>query len=247
MATLKELENLMAQTWAAIRESKAADEAARKEILESIRELTEFDKKIKLEMAETRRETAEFDNKIKLEMAETRREMSETRRKMEESLDRASKSVEKLSKTVDYWVGRFGNTTGYITEMIIVPGIRKQMDKHGHKFDSLAARKEFYRKDGSAFTETDLLLENGKEVMIVEIKTHLTADDVEYQVKRLKKLRTREAEIKIAGKSLIAAVAGLSIDRDAKKMAGELGMYVIQVTESDKNIKVEAPAKVGRW
>jgi hypothetical protein len=160
----------------------------------------------------------------------------------------ASKAVADLAKTVNHWVGRFGNTTGYITEMIIVPGIRRQMDKHGHKFDSLSARKEFYRKDGSAFTETDMLLENGKEVMIVEIKTHLTKDDVEYQVKRLQKLRKREAEVKIAGKSLISAVAGLNIDEDARKQASELGMYVIKVIENDKNIKVEAPSRgVGRW
>jgi len=164
------------------------------------------------------------------------------------SIKDLTKANKELTKTVNYWVGRFGNTTGYITEMIIVPGIRRQMDKHGHKFDSLSARKEFYRKDGTAFTETDLLLENGEEVMIVEIKTHLTKDDVDYQVKRLQKLRKREEEVKIAGKSLISAVAGLTIDEDARQQADELGMYVIKVIESDKNIKVEAPSKgVGRW
>ncbi|MDR2592380.1 MAG: hypothetical protein LBC59_06185 [Chitinispirillales bacterium] len=208
MALSKELEENMAQAWAAIRDGAVAHKA-----------LTERVDKLSVTVDETSKTVAE-----------------------------TSKTVAELEKTVNYWVGRFGNTTGYITEMIIVPGIRKQMDKHGHQFDSVAARKEFYRKDGSAFAEADLLLENGKEVMIVEIKTHLTKDDVDDQVKRLKKLRTREVEVKIAGKSLISAVAGLSIDEDAKKMAADLGMYVIQVTENDKNIKIEAPAKgVGRW
>ncbi|GBU20705.1 hypothetical protein R80B4_00585 [Fibrobacteres bacterium R8-0-B4] len=209
MATIEELEGMMAEVWAMMKEN------------EEIR----------------KRSAAEAEEARKRSAAEA-----------EESRSEVDAAIKALSKTVDHWVGRFGNTTGYITEMIIVPGIRMQMDKLGHKFDSLSARKEFYRKDGSAFAETDLLLENGKEVMVVEIKTHLTKDDVDYQVKRLKKLRSREEEVKIAGKSLISGVAGVSIDKDARKMAGELGMYVIQVIESDKLIEVEAPANgVGRW
>jgi hypothetical protein len=231
MVTIEELENLMAQAWVAIREGA-----------ESVRELSES-------LQDTKRELTESIKDTKRELTES---IMDTKRELSESLQDTKKELrdaqKELSKTVNYWVGRFGNTTGYITEMIIVPGIRKQMGRHGHEFDSLAARKEFYRKDGSAFAETDLLLENGKEVMIVEIKTHLTRDDVDDQVKRLKKLRKREAEVKIAGKSLISAVAGLSIDEDAKKMAADLGMYVIQVIENDQNIKVVSPAKgVGRW
>ncbi|GBU20751.1 hypothetical protein R80B4_00636 [Fibrobacteres bacterium R8-0-B4] len=227
MATIEELEGMMAEVWAMMKENEEIRKRSAAEAEESRKRFDE-------ELAESCRKDEE-----------SRRKDEESRRKSRSEVDAAIKA---LSKTVDHWVGRFGNTTGYITEMIIVPGIRMQMDKLGHKFDSLSARKEFYRKDGSAFAETDLLLENGKEVMVVEIKTHLTKDDVDYQVKRLKKLRSREEEVKIAGKSLISGVAGLSIDEDAKKMAGELGMYVIQVIESDKLIEVEAPANgVGRW
>jgi len=224
MATIEELERIVAEIGVAMREGAEAAAESRRET----------DRAIKA-MAEAAAEAA----------AESRKELELT---MEKSRREVDASIDKLSKTVDRWAGRFGNTTGYITEMILVPGIRKKMDSHGHRFESLSARREFYRRDGSVFTEVDVLLENDKEVMIVEIKTHLTTDNVEYQVKRLNRLRKGETEAKITGRSLIAAVAGLSIDEDAREMAKELGMYVIQITENDSSITVEAPDKgVGRW
>jgi len=205
MATLEELENIVAGIGIAMREAAEA----RKETDRAIKELTESHKESVLDLKETQKD---------------------------------------LSKTVNYWVGRFGNTTGYITEMILLPGIRKKMDEYGYQFDSVAARKEFYRKGGGgAFTEADLILENGKEVMIVEVKTHLTKDDVNDQIERLNRLRKNEKEAKMEGKALISAVAGIRIDRDAKRIAKELGMYIIQLIESDKNITVDPPETVGRW
>jgi uncharacterized protein YigA (DUF484 family) len=219
MATVKELEGIMTEIQVTMKEEAEARKKSRKEL-----------------------------DVIMKELAEAHKETEAAIKSLTESQKVTEASLDSLSKTVNHWVGRFGNTTGYITEMIIVPGIRKKMNEHGHHFESLAARKEFYRKDGSIFTEVDLILENDKEIMIVEIKTHLTKDEVEHHVKRLKRLRKGEKEAKIEDKSLIAAVAGLSVDKDAKEMAKELGMYVIQITESDKNIRVQAPAKgVGRW
>jgi predicted RecB family endonuclease len=121
------------------------------------------------------------------------------------------------------------------------------MKKFGHDFDSLAPRKQYYRKDGSMLAEVDLFLENGVEVMAVEVKTQFNAPAVEYHVKRLQLLRKHDAE-RLKNKDILAAIAGLNIDRDAQELASQLGMYVIKMVEDDKNITVIEPAgAVGKW
>ncbi|GBU21123.1 hypothetical protein R80B4_01012 [Fibrobacteres bacterium R8-0-B4] len=238
MATFEELESIVIGIGKAMRESEEIRLKSEKEIAEfrakSEKEAAEIRAKSEKELAEIRAKSAEARAKYDAELAEIRKKNEQTR--------------EDLTKNINYWTGRFGNTTGYITEMILLPGIRKKMDKLGHRFDSVAARKEFYRKkDGGALAEADLILENGKEVMIVEVKTHLRRDDVRDQIERLNLLRKNEKDARVEGKTLISGVAGVVIDKNAKKMAKERGMYIIQMVETEKNITVEPPETVGCW
>ncbi len=219
MATIEELEGMMAEVWAMMKENE----------------------KIRREAEEIRRENEEARKRSDAE-AEARRA------KYDAEIAEIRKRNEKTSEDLNRWVGRFGNTTGYITEMVLLPGIRKKMDEYGHQFDTAAARKEFYRKGGGgAYTEADLILENGKEVMIVEVETRLRMEDVRDQIERLELLRANEKDARIEGKTLISGVAGLNIDKDAKKMAKERGMYIIQMVETDTNITVDPPETVGCW
>jgi len=247
MATIEELERIVAEIGIAVRETAEAQKKAAAEAAEAQKkaaaEAAEAQKKAAAEVAEAKKradaEAAEAKKRADAEAAESKKESDRIDKELKASLD-------DLSKTVNYWVGRFGNTTGYITEMILLPGIRKKMAGYGHKFDSVAARQEFFR-GGRALAEADLILENGKEVMIVEVKTHLTKYDIDDQIERLNRLRKNEKQVRMAGKALISAVAGIRIDKDAKRMAKELGMYIITLVETDKNITVDPPEKVGRW
>ncbi len=178
------------------------------------------------------------------EMAETRKEVERATAKSREEL---TGKINWLSDRVDKWIGYTGLSTGHIVEMVLIPGIKKKMNECGHDFDTLAPRKLYYRKDGKIFTEIDLFLENGEEVMAVEVKTQLSVSAVEHHVKRLQLLRKHESE-KLSGKIILAAVAGLSIDEDAKETALRLGMYVIEMIEETKNITVIKPTGgLGKW
>ena len=61
-------------------------------------------------------------------------------------------------------------------------------------------------------------------------------------------LRENEAVSGLKGKTLYAAMAGLHIDNDARKMALNLGMYVVEMVEDTKNVNVIKPSvALGRW
>src|SRR5215510_10355467 len=140
------------------------------------------------------------------------REMRDSQRESQKETDRLVRelvdSQKGLTKTVDHWVGRFGNYIGNIVEMVLVPGISEQMNKHGHVFTTLSPRKVYRdHKDGSVYAEVDLFLENGVEVMVVEVKTNYEVKDINTHLKRLQKLRSYEDRNGLKGKIILSAIA----------------------------------------
>jgi len=207
----------------------------------TMKELAETHKETERAMAKSREETERAMAKSR---EETERAMAKSREETERIL---TAKINDLNETVDKWIGYTGHSIGHIVELVLIPGIKKKMNECGHEFDTLAPRKLYYRKDGNLFTEIDLFLENGEEVMAVEVKTQLSISAVEHHLRRLQLLRKHEAE-RLNGKTILAAVAGLSIDEDAREMASRLGMYVIEMIEDTKNITVIKPAGgLGKW
>jgi hypothetical protein len=242
------LEDVMTQLGVTMRELAAAHKETERVIAENDRKLAENRAELERKLAENR---AELERKLAESLAENDRKRTETDRKLTESLaelDRKlTENINRVSESVDKWVGHFGTNIGTLVELTLIPGIKQKMKNLGHDFDSLAPRKQYYRKDGNMLAEVDLFLENGVEVMAVEVKTQFNASSVEYHVKRLQLLRKHDAE-RLKGKAILAAIAGLSIDRDAQELALGRGMYVIKMVEDDKNITVIEPAGgVGKW
>jgi hypothetical protein len=265
-----ELEKIMTQTWATIKE---LGETQKESLKEMDRVLTA---KISELSDETNKRVADTDNMVRALTAkisglseETNKRVADTDnmvRALTAKISGLSEEINKwagyssnidreltakisgLSEEINKWIGYSGNSIGNIVELILIPGIKKKMNELGHRFNSLAPRKQYFRKDGRTFTEVDLFLEDGIEVMAIEVKTQLSTGDVEYHLKRLNLLRKHESESGLKGKILLAAVAGLSIDRDAREMATKHGMYIIEMIEDDKNVNVIKPeGGLGKW
>ena len=183
-------------------------------------------------------------------MAEMSKKMAETEAKWAESnaiIAETSKRRAEDRDTLDKWIGYFGNSIGNIVELVLIPGIKKKINDFGHSFNSLSPRKQFYNANGKTYAEVDLFLENGEEVMVVEVKTQMSVKEVERQIKRLELLRKNEAG-SLKGKIIYSAVAGLQIDDDAREMALGLGMYVVEMVEDTKSVNVIKPSgKLGTW
>jgi len=267
MATTAMLEDIVAQLGVTMRElaetHKETERSMAKSREETERAMVKIREEAERSMAKSREVTEQSMAKSRENMErsmaksreETERAMVKIREEAERSIAKSREETERifkaeingLNETVDKWIGYTGHSIGHIVELILVPSIKKKMNECGHDFDTLEPRKQYYRKDGNIFMKIDLFLENDEEVMTIEVKSRLTVSAVEKLLKQMQLLRKHKSE-KLTGKTILAAVAGLSIDEDAREMASRLGMYVIEMVEDTKNITVTKPVGgLGKW
>jgi len=178
------------------------------------------------------------DRRMAVMTEETRRSKLE----VDGQLAELKEEISNLGKQLGY----VGRSIGEMVEMLLVPGICDKMNLFGHNFTAISPNKKF-KKDKRYLAEVDLFLENGEEMMAVEIKTHLSIRWVSTHLQRLKFLRENESITGLRGKALYAAVAGITIDADARALALDNGMYVVDMIEDEDRIEVTAPEKSGRW
>jgi hypothetical protein len=169
-------------------------------------------------------------------MVETRKEMAETH-----------KETERLMQRIEKNMGGLNNSIGEIVEMIVIPGVKEKMNVFKHNFTMASPRKEYSDTDGSTLTEVDLLLENCDEVMVVEVKTQVSIKWVERHLKRLGILRKKERITGMTGKTMYAAVAGIGFDDEARELAANNGMYLIDIHEDSERVDVTPPKEIGTW
>jgi hypothetical protein len=190
-------------------------------------------------------------------MAESEAKTAESQAKTDLAIQKMTMQVEEMSKEVKDFVNsskndfsRINNRLGHLIEFIVAPGIRMDMEEFGHKFKYAKANKVFKGiKDGKKrdLAEVDLLLSNGTEVMAVEIKTTLSMGWVKEHIEKLDTLREFEKYTKIQGKKLLGAVAGVFINDEAREYAKKRGLYVIEILEDKKRLKIDKPSKCHVW
>jgi predicted DNA-binding transcriptional regulator AlpA len=171
------------------------------------------------------------------------RELTEGNQETKRNLDRLEKTVDRVTRNI----GGLNNSIGEIVEMIIIPGVKEKMNLLEHNFNIASPRKEFSDFDGSTLMEVDLLLENCNEVMAVEVKTQVSRRWVDRHLKRLELLREKEKITGMSGKTIYAAVAGITFDDDARALAVENGMYLIEIEEESERIKIIPPKTAKKW
>jgi len=161
-----------------------------------------------------------------------------------------TESRNKTERLLDYITEHNWGLNGSIreiVEMIIIPGVKEKMNLLEHNFNIASPRKEFSDFDGSTLMEVDLLLENCNEVMAVEVKTQVSRRWVDRHLKRLELLREKEKITGMSGKTIYAAVAGINFDDDARALAVENGMYLIEIEEESERIKIIPPKTAKKW
>jgi hypothetical protein len=92
-----------------------------------------------------------------------------------------------------------------------------------------------------------MMLENGDYVMAVEIKSNLTAEDVDRHIERIGKVR-EQLDKRGDRRKLVGAVAGMVVTKEAREYAQRKGLYVL-VQSGDTVAVAEAPEgfKVREW
>ena len=156
----------------------------------------------------------------------TDRQMKETARQMKET-DRRLRKAEGLL-TSDW---------GLLMESLVRGDLVALLRERGVHVNHTQAGRFRGRRNGEHF-EVDILAENGREVVVVEVKTTLRPPHVKNFVSRLSEFE--EWFPVYRGKRVLGGMAYLQCDPSLRKHAERQGLFVIRATGSSASI-VNAP------
>ena len=150
------------------------------------------------------------------------------------------KETDRIVKRNGKQMGELHRRFGQLAEHLVAPGIAKRFNELGYDFNAMAPKgqKIFDSKTGKIKTEIDLILENGKTIMAVEVKTRPVIQDVEHHIRRLEILHDHRRGINDMRK-VQGAIAGAIYEDDVKKAVREAGLYVIE--QSGDTMKIDMP------
>jgi hypothetical protein len=166
----------------------------------------------------TEKSSAEFDERMQKRMEKSSAEFDE----------RLAKSSVEFDAKLDKVFGGFGNSLGRMTEAIFLPKLYKKFDELGFRFNTQANHKKYYEND-RCIAEADSILENGEYIMLVEIKTKLSIDDVNDHLERIKIIR-KYMDTHGDNRKIVGAAAGGYIAENVMNYTQNKGLYVIVQT-----------------
>ena len=164
------------------------------------------------------------------ELQEGQKELQESRRETEESHKKTEASLREFQretqKAINKTNGNFNNKWGAFMESLVDGALVKLLNERNISVDKTLSRVIFHRPDKSEEGEFDLVAINGEEVVVVEVKTTLTADDVDYFIKKLK--RFKEVFTEYRDKKIYGGVAYLEAKKLLPQSMEEKGLFVIK-------------------
>ena len=200
--------------WAAMMKTDARIEESQKK---TDARIEESQKQTDARIEESRKQTD-------ARMEESRIRVEETWKRIEESQKKTDKNLADLSKNL----GGLGNSLGRLTEAIFTAELWKKFSDIGYPVSQQCNNKKFY-EDNQVLTEVELLIENGEYAILVEIKTDLTASNVDDHLERIGIVR-KYFDVRGDKRKLIGAVAGGAVPDNVMKYAHRKGLYVVTQT-----------------
>ena len=167
---------------------------------------------------------------------EAEKQMRELREQMKETDRRLHKSLGELG-------GRFGE----MTEHLVMPNLLSKFRKLGFGFTKAYFDAVIKDANYNFIAEVDITLENGEDVMLVEVKTKPSTTDISEHVERIEKL-CAYADSRNDKRKYMGAIAGMIIKENEKKYAFKNGLYVIVPSGETFDILVpDSPYSPREW
>ncbi|HAT49584.1 MAG: DUF3782 domain-containing protein [Nitrospirae bacterium] len=194
----------------------------------------ETDRKFRERSAETDRilkeRSAETDRILKERSAEMDRVLKETSLKVQETTAQVQETTAQMRETdrvvkeVSRKVGSLGSRWGDFVEGLVAPACETLFAERGipvHK----VSRQMKAKLPGGRHMEIDVFVVNTDAVVLVEVKSALTVEDVRDHLIRLAEFKDFFPEY--ANKRVFGAVAGIVIGEHADRFAMNKGLFVI--------------------
>jgi hypothetical protein len=158
---------------------------------------------------------------------ETERFMKENAKELKESQKETERRMNKSAARLDRQLGKLGNRFGEMVEYMVMPNLVKKFREMGFGFTEAYPHAVIEDRENNIFTEVDITLRNGEQVMIVEVKSKPSTEDITDHIYRMGKIQTHS---KLHGhkQQFFGAIAGMVFNENEKAFALKNGFYVIE-------------------
>ena len=170
-----------------------------------------------------------------MEDREQLKELREAQRESARLWNKASRKINAVGKQIGYLHRSFGE----LAEHLVAPGIAARFNERGFHFDAVSpGGLKILDEKGKTKTQIDLLLENSKYIIAIEVKSKPKVQDIEHNLVRLKILREYRNKHGDSRK-IYGAVAGAIFGEMEKQAVLEAGMFVLE--QSGDTMKLDVP------
>jgi hypothetical protein len=210
--------------WRLLAELVTAQKETDRLFKESEHRFQETERILKKQSLETERRFQETDHRFQ----ETERILKEQSQETDRRFQETDRQITRLSKEI----GNLGGKWGRFVENMVAPACETLFLNRGIPVHQVSQRVK-KRLDGKIL-EIDVLVINEHHVLVVEVKSSLSVDDVKELIKDLKEFRQFFPEY--SQKQLYGAVAGIEIEEGADKYAYRQGLFVL--AQSDESVSI---------
>ena len=228
----REVQESQKKTEAGLQEFQRKTEESQKKteagLQEFQRKTEESQRKTEESQRKTEKSLRESQRKTEAGLQEFQRKTEESQRKTEESQRKTEKSIQKTQESINKSEGNFNNKWGAFMESLISGDLVKLLNERKISVVKTSPRIRSWRPDGTVTSEFDIVASNGEEVVVVEVKTTPTHEDINYFIKKLEKFKEVFKEYK--DKKIYGAVAYLD-DSKVENLPiymEKRGLFVIQ-------------------
>jgi len=144
-----------------------------------------------------------------------------------------------LSEIVNRLTGKWGR----FVEGLVTPAAVKMFRERGIDVKYASTRNRV-RQDGEEM-EADVLFENDEFAIVIEVKSTLSVEDINFYLEKLE--RFKEFFPRFKKYKLIGAVAGIVIEEGADKYAYRKGLFVIAQTGETMKILNDGKFRPKVW
>ena len=193
--TLEEAWNILAELAKSQKETdrqlkglgKSQEETDR-QLRETDRQLRETDRQLK-GLGKSQEETDRQLKGLGKSQEETDRQLRESDRQLKASATELQEQSKKMMKSIDKTNGNFNSKWGTFLEDLVQGDLVNLLNKKGIEVSKINSRVKYLHPNRSVGAEYDLIAVNGSEIVVFEVKTTLSNENLNSFLAKLMKFR----------------------------------------------------------
>ncbi|NJN75843.1 MAG: DUF3782 domain-containing protein [Synechococcaceae cyanobacterium RL_1_2] len=150
-------------------------------------------------------------------------EAEQKRVKSQEDFDRRMVKLEATIERTNQQIAGLSSRWGEFVENLVRPGLERLFQARG--IDVKETHPNVTSNRPNVSMEVDILAINGKELVVVEVKSNLTQAEVDEFLRKLP--RFKQAFPAYANYTVYGAVAGIKVTKEVSRYAYKKGLFVI--------------------